>query len=126
LLVTARGPLCHWANFGDSGLFRASERDQLQPPNGLILGAPLGSWSVGNTPPWWGSFEREPDERIAVVTDGVINFIPSEGEIHAALRDAEDDVSAAVHLCQRAMLGGAGDNVAAAVIGGHATPRSRD
>jgi serine/threonine protein phosphatase PrpC len=126
LLVAARGRLCHWANFGDSSLFRAAERDQLHPPNSLILGGPLGSWSMSKTPPWWGSFEREPGERVAALTDGVTNFIPNEGEIHKTLRAAEDDVSAAVRLCQRAMLGGAGDNVAAAVLGTYTASESHD
>jgi len=126
LLVTAQGPLCQWANFGDSSLFRAADRDQLHPPNALILGGPLGSWSISNRTPWWGSFERESDERVAVLTDGVTNFIPNEGEIHKTLREAEDDVSAAVRLCQRAMQGGAGDNVAAAVLGTYGSAESRD
>ena len=53
---------------------------------------------------------------IAVVSDGITNFIPDPTQIHGILEAAECDASAARALAEHAMTGGAGDNVAVATL----------
>jgi serine/threonine protein phosphatase PrpC len=112
-LLVARviGPHCEFASFGDSTLLRARKREPLNAPNALILG-PRRDLRAALPILWYGAFERDPGERIAAVTDGVTNFVPEAEELRQLLADSPDDLAAARALAERAMRGGAGDNVA--------------
>lgn len=106
---------CRFVGFGDSNLFRASEMEPQNCENDLIIGPELREPLL---PPehWMGSFRCSPGERIAVVTDGITNFVPDATEIHNILAHAADDAAAATTLVRKAMVGGAGDNVAVATL----------
>ena len=114
LAVAYRGQ-CAWASFGDSMLFRSSRVEPISTENDLVLGPrmrPLGRASAR----WTGSFKLAENERIAAMSDGVSNFIHDPTTIHRILAEAPDDVHAARTLCQVAMRGGAGDNLAVATV----------
>ncbi len=115
LLASMRGDRCHWAGLGDSGLFRASRMGAENPENDFYLGATVPDELPAEL--WSGSFSREPGERIAVVSDGVTNFIRELSRLQAILTDAPDDAEAARMIAHAAMNGGAGDNVAVATLG---------
>jgi serine/threonine protein phosphatase PrpC len=76
-----------------------------------VLGRALDIASAG-AEFWYGSFECEPHERIALLSDGVTNFAPAIAQLVAALGAAPSDLSAARALAEQALQGGAGDNVA--------------
>ncbi len=117
LLVAAlRAGRCHFASFGDSALFRAGARGQLNAINELKLRPSLAARKL-LTPLWCGGFERAPGERIAVVSDGVTNFMQDPASLPRLLADAPDDAAAARSIAEAALDGGAGDNVAVAVFG---------
>ena len=106
---------CRFVSFGDSCLFRASEVEPQNCQNDLVIGPelreprlPLEHWS--------GGFRCSPGERIAVMTDGIPNFIPDVTEIHSILAQAPNDAAAATTLARKAMGGGAGDNVAVTTL----------
>lgn len=111
LIVVLVEGTCNFASFGDSSLFRASSSAALNVANELNLRPTFGSRPLPRGL-WAGSFEREPGERIAAVTDGITNFVPSPEKIHALLRDSVDDAAAATAIARAALNGGAGDNVA--------------
>ncbi len=104
-----------YANFGDSTLFRSSTLEPLAPMNDFSIGPNL---ALRVLPPelWAGFFDAKPGERIAVVSDGMTNFVEDLSEIQSILRDADDDATAAHDLVETAMAAGAGDNVAVAVL----------
>ena len=117
LLVAAlRAGRCHFASFGDSALFRAGARGRLNVINELALRPSLAGRKL-LTPLWCGAFERAPGERIAIVSDGVTNFMQDPASLPRLLADAADDAAAARSIAEAALGGGAGDNVAVAVFG---------
>ena len=106
---------CRWFCLGDSALFRASAAEATSPTNDLVLEPRL----QGLPRPrefWSGHHELKPGERIAVVSDGVTNFVTDTRIIQAALTDADSDADAARGVAVAAMRGGAGDNIAIATI----------
>jgi len=116
LVAVIAGGVCRWASVGDCALWRAgadaavTERDNrivLGP--GLVDGVPEGVR-------WSGRFELRAGERVALMSDGVLNFVPDGDWIGEILRDAPDDATAAVALARAAMESGAGDNVAVAAF----------
>jgi len=115
LLASVDAAGCRWACLGDSALFRASHADSVSSPNDLIvrpgqrsLPQPVERWS--------GAFRAEPGERIAVVSDGVTNFVPELGSISRLLASAKSDAAAAREIALAALHGGAGDNVAVVTL----------
>lgn len=117
LLVAVLGERhCHFASFGDSGLYRARRSGLLNTANGLALRAGSGARPRPEEL-WYGGFEREPGERVALVSDGIIDFFPDPGRIPALLDAAPDDGAAATLLAAGALDAGAGDNVAVALLG---------
>lgn len=109
--------VCRFASFGDSGLFRATHIEPVTlDDNRLVLGpnlarVPLPAWAL-----WSGSFTPERDERIALVTDGVTNFLRDRRMLTESLRSAVSDADAAMGLVQQANARGAGDNTTAVVL----------
>jgi len=104
-----------WICLGDSMLFRSSSSDPASAPNDLVLEPRLrGLPSARDF--WSGAQALEPGERIAVVTDGVTNFIAEQPLIAQILDRAEHDPEAARTIALAAMRGGAGDNIAVATI----------
>jgi serine/threonine protein phosphatase PrpC len=116
-LVLARlvGRHCEFASFGDSCLIRSSCGEPISRPNELVLGRALDIASVG-AEFWYGSFECEPHERIALLSDGVTNFAPAVRQLAATLGAAASDLAAARALAEQALRGGAGDNVAVCAL----------
>lgn len=109
------GDTCSWASMGDSSLFRSSCERPVSIANDIAVGPGL----LSLPPPydaWSGSFTPLPGERIAVVSDGVTNFVSPLTDIAKLLGSAASDGEAAHALTTRAMSGGAGDNVCASVI----------
>ena len=106
---------CHFASFGDSSIFRASEPEPISVRNDFILGPDL---KVRVLPPplWAGHLECQLGERVALVTDGVTNFLKEPGAVSERLRSADDDAGAARSIARGAMEAGAGDNIAVATL----------
>jgi hypothetical protein len=115
LLASIDASGCRWACLGDSALFRSTRSDPVTPCNDLVLQPglralphPLDDWS--------GTFRLEPGERIAVVSDGVTNFVTDMTSIPRMLASAKSDAAAAREIALAALHGGAGDNVAVAAL----------
>ncbi len=115
LLARVGAEHCHWAGFGDCGLFRSSRLGAENRVNQLFLGAKLPS-GVHSPEHWSGRFGLVSGERIALVSDGITNFVRDSALIRTRLAGAADDAGAAVGLAQAAMHAGAGDNVAVAAL----------
>jgi serine/threonine protein phosphatase PrpC len=115
VLATIRGRDCHFALFGDCSVWRANEAEAQSAPNDLILGPRFSLVGIPEIV-WSGYFTRDPDERIALVSDGITNFVPDPNKIPLLLQQAKDDPAAARIVAETAMTGGAGDNVAVATI----------
>ena len=69
-------------------------------------------------PEAFGSFERKPGERVALVSDGVTNFLQAPDRMRDLLASDVDDAECARAVALAAMRGGAGDNVAVALLSG--------
>jgi serine/threonine protein phosphatase PrpC len=118
LLAARRGAALHFASFGDSTLFRASSNAAASPATPHVLGPRLKPRALGPEAPWHGAFTLAPGERVALVTDGVTNFAPEPERLGALLRAQNDAASGARAIARAALDGGAGDNVAVAVLEG--------
>jgi serine/threonine protein phosphatase PrpC len=116
VLAILRGKVCQFASFGDCSLFRASDPIPQTARNRLVLGQNLRI-PRDQSDLWRGRFTLEPDERIALVSDGITDFVPQPDKIHLILQAAADDRAAAQSLVEAALTGGAGDNVGVATIG---------
>ena len=115
LAVIDRGA-CRWASLGDCALWRAgSDAAETARDNGMVLGRELGD-GVPAGVRWTGDFDLCPGERVALMSDGVPNFMPDGAWIGEILGDAPDDATAAVTLARAAMEAGAGDNVTVAAF----------
>ena len=112
-VVVAR--TCRWFCLGDSALFRASAPEAASPSNDLVLEPRLRG--LPKPPEFWsGVHELKPGERIAIVSDGVTNFVTNTRSIADVLTNAETDADAARKIALAAMRGGAGDNIGIATI----------
>ena len=118
LVVAAlRGGRGELASFGDAFAFRSNAPLPLAPQNAIVLGSERGPREI-DPARWYRSFERAPGERVALVSDGVINFMPDPSEIPGLLASAASDLDCARALALIALRGGAGDNVAVAAFAG--------
>jgi serine/threonine protein phosphatase PrpC len=117
LLAALVGDRCLYACFGDSALYRASQPDPVTAPTDCYLGPDrvLDDELRGTA---LGSFAREPGERVALVTDGVVNFLQSPDSLVGLLSSEVDDADCARAIARAAMRGGAGDNVAVSLFSG--------
>lgn len=115
MLAALRDGHCDAACFGDSMLFRSSERQPASRVNDLVLGSgdPLPGATLDA---WYTGFDCLPGERLAVMTDGVTNFVRRQASLARLLADASDDLAAALQTLQAAMRDGAGDNLAVATV----------
>jgi serine/threonine protein phosphatase PrpC len=119
VIAALAGNRCEVASLGDASAFRARATAPLVAPNSLLVGR---RDALGRTHPglWHAQLERAPGERIALVSDGVTNFMPDPTRIAGVLSDAGSDLACARALLQAALEGGAGDNVAAVVFAARA------
>jgi len=115
LLATLVPGRCRWASFGDSGLYRGSQPDQQNRDNRFALRPEIENLVMPDAL-WLGEFDLGERERVALMSDGVLNFVPDPSEIQGLVQDAPDDLGAAQALARRALRGGAGDNVAVATL----------
>ncbi len=118
LFAVRRGSELRFATFGDSLLFRASKPDAASLETPHVLGPKLSARALSLTGFWHGSLSLAPGERVALVSDGVTNFISDPLALRACLRDAPDAAASARAIARAAFDGGAGDNVAVAVLDG--------
>lgn len=122
LVVAAlSGDRCELASLGDSNGFLAGDPHPLARQNSLLVGNPeplpqnrpeLFHWPVA----------RAAGARIALVSDGVTNFVNDLARIPWLLAESASDADAARAIAELAFAGGAGDNVAVAVFAGRAGP----
>jgi serine/threonine protein phosphatase PrpC len=117
VLASLRGARCELASFGDAFAFRAGSPLPLIPQNQILVGSERGSREIDPVR-WYRTFERAPRERIALVSDGVVNFMPDPSEIPGVLAASSTDLECARALALAALRGGAGDNVAVAAFAG--------
>lgn len=120
LVVAALGAeRCELASLGDSNAFVAGDPNPLARQNSLLLGNPeplpqgraeLFHWPVA----------RAAGARIALVSDGVTNFVDDLSRIPRLLAESASDADAARAIAELAFAGGAGDNVGVAVFAGRA------
>lgn len=119
-LVTVReGRHLQWASFGDSEVLLLGSRSrQLTTPSHQFLGPPRTRTDVVRRLDH-GTCALADDDWVALVTDGFSNFTPAGDPVEGALRaltDVPTPGAAAEALVRHAYGGGAGDNVAAAVL----------
>jgi serine/threonine protein phosphatase PrpC len=121
LVAVLSGTRCHFANVGDSSLYRARSPEVVTAGSELFLGPGFDTRRLGGRggkdASWLGSFERAPGERVAVVTDGITNFARDPSALPQRLEGAATDVLAATAIVRDALAGGAGDNVAIVIAG---------
>jgi serine/threonine protein phosphatase PrpC len=113
LLAVRRAGDVRWVSLGDCSLYRATREEPVNPENPLLLQRGLPATQLPQDM-WTGRFDCPSGERIALVTDGITNFVPDPRTINRMLGDAPDDAAAARALAESALSGGAGDNVAIA------------
>jgi serine/threonine protein phosphatase PrpC len=102
------------ASFGDACAFRAGAVLPLVQQNSLLVGGAARDARDLDPSRWHWSVSRARGERVALVSDGVVNFMPDPSEIPSLLAAAQSDLDAARRLARAALEGGAGDNVAVA------------
>jgi len=115
VLAALSGTRVELASFGDACAFRARGPMPLVQQNSLLVGATTKDPRDLDPARWHWVVTRSPGERVAVVSDGIVNFMPDPSEIPSLLGAAESDLDAARRLARAALDGGAGDNVAVAV-----------
>jgi serine/threonine protein phosphatase PrpC len=119
VLAALRGARGELASFGDAFAFRAGSPLPIIQPNAILVGSERGSREIDR--PLVPELSA-PRERIALVSDGVINFMPDPSEIPGMLAAAPSDLECARALALAALRGGAGDNVAVATFSGDTSP----
>ena len=106
---------CRWACLGDSSLYRSTQIDSVSSPNDLILRPGL-RFLPQPVEYWSGAFRPERGERIALVSDGITNFVENLSSISRLLASAKGDAEAAREIALAALHGGAGDNIAVVTL----------
>ena len=119
VLAALRGDSVEIASLGDSNAFVAGAPHGLASENSLLLGNPE-PLSRARPDSFHLRFTRAAGERIALVSDGVTNFVADLASIPRFLAECPSDLAAARAIAEAAMHGGAGDNVAVAVFAGRA------
>lgn len=117
VLAALRGTRVELASFGDAFAFRAGSPLPLIPQNAILVGSEKGAREIDPVR-WHRAFERAASERVALVSDGVINFMPDPSEIPGLLAAGASDLDCARALALAALRGGAGDNVAVVAFAG--------
>ena len=117
VLAALRGASCELASFGDAFAFRAGSPLPLMQQNTILVGSERGPGQIAAAR-WHTSFERAKRERIALVSDGVINFTPDPSLIPGSLSEFATDLDCARELALAALRAGAADNVAVATFSG--------
>ena len=118
VLAALRGERLELASFGDSSAWLVGSGDALAGENTLLLGDPE-PLARARVELWHAQLARPAGTRIALVSDGVTNFV-AERTIPDLLAAATSDLEAARAIAQAAFSGGAGDNVAVAAFAGRA------
>jgi serine/threonine protein phosphatase PrpC len=114
VLAAVVGTRIELASFGDACAFRARSPLPLVQQNALLVGAGTRDPRALDPGLWHWSALRARGERVALVSDGITNFVPDPSEIPSMLAAAPNDLEAARALARAALEGGAGDNVAVA------------
>ena len=117
VLAALHGTRCELASFGDAFAFRARSPLPLIPQNAMLVGSERGAREIDPARSKL-RYQRAPSERIALVSDGVINFMLDPSEIPDLLATAASDLECARTIALAALRGGAGDNVAVAAFAG--------
>ena len=117
VLAALRGTSCELASFGDAFAFRAGSPLPLMQQNTILVGSEHGPGQIAPAR-WHTRFERTRRERIALVSDGVINFTPDPSLIPGSLSGFATDLECARELALAALRAGAADNVAVAAFSG--------
>jgi len=118
VLAALRGESVELASIGDSNAFVAGAANGLASENSLLIGKePLAGVRAEL---FHLRFTRADGERIALVSDGITNFIPDRSLIPRLLAESPSDLAAARAIAEAALDGGAGDNVAVAAFAGRA------
>lgn len=117
VLAAMSGARCELVSFGDAFAFRAGSPLPLIQPNAIVVGSERGPREIDPVR-WHRTFERQQGERIVLVSDGVINFMPDPSEIPGLLVACSSDLECVRVLALTALRGGAGDNVTAAAFAG--------
>ncbi len=119
VLAALRGTNCELASFGDAFAFRAGSPLPLMAPNTILVGSERGPHGISPAR-WYTRFERAPRERVALVSDGVINFTPDPSLIPGSLAGFATDLECARELALAALRAGAADNISVAAFAGDA------
>jgi serine/threonine protein phosphatase PrpC len=119
VIAALRGESAEVASLGDSNAFIAGAANGLASENSLLIGNPE-PLSRARADLFHLRFTRAGGERIALVSDGVTNFISDLTRIPRLLAESATDLAAARAIAEAALDGGAGDNVAVAVFSGRA------
>ena len=116
VVALVAGRRLQWASFGDSAVYTVSQAaaTALARPQHMFVGYPMPRRAVD-----WGlergTTELTEGEWVVVATDGFVDFArPFPTQLFAAGADA---AGVAEGLVEAACHGGAGDNVAVAVVG---------
>lgn len=117
VLAALCGTRMELASFGDAFAFRSGSPLPLIPQNAILVGSEKGAREIDPVR-WYRTFERAPGERVVLVSDGVINFMPDPSEIPGLLAAGVSDLECARTLALAALRGGAGDNVAVVAFAG--------
>lgn len=115
VLAAVVGTRVELASFGDACAFRARSALPLVQQNALLVGASRDPRAL-DPARWHWSVLRAPGERVALVSDGITNFMQDPSEIPSMLAAAPSDLDAARALAKAALEGGAGDNVSVATV----------
>ena len=118
VLAALRGERIELASLGDSSAWLVGSSDALTGENALLIGDPE-PLARARHELWHSQWKRVNGGRLALVSDGVTNFV-AERTIPGLLAAAASDVDAVRALALAACEGGAGDNVAAAAFAGRA------
>ena len=119
VLAALRGESVEIASLGDSNAFIAGTAHGLAAENSLLLGNPE-PLARARAELFHLRFTRADGARIALVSDGITNFISDVERVSRLLAESATDLAAARAIAEAALAGGAGDNVAVAVFAGRA------
>ena len=116
LIVSLVDAHCCWSCLGDSSLFRGSVSEPVSFENRRVIGPEL-RLDDSLAEEAFGHFVRFRGERVALVTDGVTNFVKSD-TVPTLIAGDLDDGECAREIGRSAMRMGAGDNLAVAIFSG--------
>lgn len=122
VVALCRGRRLQWAALGDSALFIASVTGA-RLLNSVRGDRFVGHWFMGTPEPWydfdWGEFVLHDGEWVVAVTDGFLDYprdMRPGKRLVACITDPPAPLLTARRVIETAFAGGAGDNIAVAVL----------